>query len=261
MAILPLRLGRFVSWMMRHRDGVAWSVMLFPLFFVSLMIIGKLLAPYTYRFFISENNVVELATLLVYLLACGIAASLALDLWRQNYPIYSMMYFILSAGLFVVSMEEISWGQHFIKNTSPSFFETYNRQGETNFHNIDAFPLHNAFILVGLYGAFSRMLLPSAFKRRHPSFVDLLTPRHYLFLFFFITFALYIYYQYLYYTHLLPLGLLWEEYFTPEHFIGGKDQEPIELLLGLGFLLFVAANKLQYRRAGPAPAFELRRAA
>jgi hypothetical protein len=59
---------------------------------------------------------------------------------------------------------------------------------------------------------------------------------------------------------LLPLGLQWSDLFTDESFIIGKDQEPIELLLGLGFLLFVLVNKFRYRRGGAAPRFALRRA-
>ena len=260
MATLPMHLGRFVSWIVRHRDAITWGIMLFPLLFIFLMIMGKLLVPSFYRTLIAENNVIELATLLAYLLASAVAVSLAIDLWRQHHTILSVMYCFLSAGLFVIAMEEISWGQHLIKNPSPDFFETHNRQGETNFHNIDAFPLHMAFIVVGLYGAFSRMVLPKSFKMQNPKLVDLLTPRYYLFLFFFATFSLYVYYEFLYYTQLRPAGLQWEEFFTAESFITGKDQEPIELLLGLAFLLFVVVNKFQYRRAGPAARFALRRA-
>ena len=49
--------------------------------------------------------------------------------------------------------------------------------------------------------------------------------------------------------HLTPLHLNWTEFyreFYAESFITGKDQEPIELLLALGFLLFVAINRYRY---------------
>jgi hypothetical protein len=131
MATLPLHLGRLVSWIIRQREGITWGIMLFLLLFITLMITGKLITPSFYRTLIAENNVVELATLLVYLLASAAAASLVVDLWRQSHPIYALMYSVLSAGLFVIAMEEISWGQHLIKNPSPEFFERYNRQGET----------------------------------------------------------------------------------------------------------------------------------
>lgn len=260
MATLPLHLGRFVSWTIRHREWITWGIMLFPLLFIFLMIMGKLLTPSFYRFLVAENNIVELATCGAYLLASGAAVSLGFDLWRQNRRILSVMYSVLSAGLFVIAMEEISWGQHLIKNSSPEFFQQYNRQGETNFHNLDAFPLHEAFIIVGLYGAFARVLLPARIKGQNTRLVELLTAPYYLFLYFFFTFALYVYYEYLFYTELQPLGLQWAEYFTTERLISGKDQEPIELLLGLAFLLFVVVNKFRYRRDGPAARLALRRA-
>jgi hypothetical protein len=71
---------------------------------------------------------------------------------------------------------------------------------------------------------------------------------------------LYAYYEYLYFTQLQPSGLQWEEFFAEETFIAGKDQESIELLLGLAFLLFVLVNKFRYRRGGPAVRLALRRA-
>ena len=49
-------------------------------------------------------------------------------------------------------------------------------------------------------------------------------------------------------------------FFTESMFIHAKDQEPIELLLGLAFLLFVVVNKFRYRRGGPATRLTLRRA-
>ena len=260
MTTLALHLGRFVSWVIRHREGITWGIMLFPLLFITLMVTGKLLTPAFYRTLIAENNVVELATCLAYLLASAAAVSLAVDLWRQNYPIFSLMYSVLSTGLFVIAMEEISWGQHLLKNPTPKFFQEYNRQGETNFHNIDAFPLHAAFIMVGLYGAFSRMILPERLKKQNMRLVELLTPPYYLFLYFFMTAGLYAYYEYLYLTQLQPSGLQWEEFFAEETFIAGKDQESIELLLGLAFLLFVLVNKFRYRRGGPGVRLALRRA-
>jgi hypothetical protein len=260
MATLPLHLGRPVSWIIRHRERIAWGIMLFPLLFIILMITAKLLTPSFYRTLIAENNVVELATCLAYLLASAAAMSLAVDLWRQGHPIFSLMYSVLTAGLFVIAMEEISWGQHLIKNPSPEFFQKYNRQGETNFHNINIFPLHAAFIIVGLYGAFSRMILPPSFKEQNGKLVELLTPPYYLFLYFFITATLYSYYEYIYFTQLQPLGLQWEEFSTEATFIAGKDQESIELLLALAFLLFVVVNKVRYRRGGPTARLTLRRA-
>jgi hypothetical protein len=54
--------------------------------------------------------------------------------------------------LFVIGMEEISWGQRIFQMETPSVLKTHNWKGEINFHNVDAFPLHNAYTVVGFYG-------------------------------------------------------------------------------------------------------------
>jgi hypothetical protein len=94
--------------------------------------------------------------------------------------------------LFVIGMEEISWRQRIFKIETPSVLETHNWKGEINFHNVDAFPLHNAYILVGFYGAFARLLTPGLVKRRQPMLVDLFTPPYTLLLYFFLPCALYV---------------------------------------------------------------------
>jgi hypothetical protein len=152
-----------------------------------------------------------------------------------------------SIGLFVIAMEEISWGQRIVGMDTPEFFATNNAKEEINFHNMYGFPLHTAYLIVGAYGAFARILVPSDLSRRYPTLVELFTPSLLTFLYFFIPFLLYAYYEYLYHRYMMPLQLEWSEIFRPEDFIDGKDQEPIELLLSLGFLLFVVINTYRYR--------------
>lgn len=232
------------------QDGhtFTWPLTLSPLAFVMGMVVAKLLTPALYRYAIREDNVVEYATCFAYLLACTFAVALALDLHRQREQVYALLYFLLSAGLFLIAMEEISWGQRIFNIETPGFFERYSQKKEINVHNMYGFPLHKAFVVVGFYGAFSRMLLTRNFKKHHPKLVELLTPPYRLFFFFFATFSLYVYYEYLYYWYLSPLGLRSSGFFTDESVVDGKDQEPIELLLSLGFLLFVAANWYRYAR-------------
>lgn len=242
---------RLTRLIVEHHRKVVWMVALFPLLFVMLMVIGKLFTPRLYRYAIAEDSVVEYATFLIYLLAALVAMTLAIDLRRQCERMYFVSYGLLAAGLFAVGMEEISWGQRIFNIETPSFLETRNTKGELNLHNVGGFPLHNAFIIVGFYGAFARRLVPGPVTRRHPKLVDLFTPPYRLFLYFFLPGTLYLHYQYLYYRYLLPLDLDWTEFyreFYAESFVTGKDQEPIELLLALGFLLFVVINRDRYYR-------------
>jgi len=246
LASLSDRLERLV---LEHRREVVWTVALFPVLFVVLMAIGKLLTPRLYQLLIAEDRVVEYATFLTFLLAAFVAIRLAIDFLGQHETLFFLSYSLLAAGLFLIAMEEISWGQRIFGIETPSLLESRNSKGELNFHNIDSFPLHNAFIVVGLYGAFARLLLPGRVKRNQPMLVDLFTPPYALFLYFFLPCALYIHYQYLYYRYLVPLDLEWKEFNSGMHanaFVTGKDQEPIELLLSLGFLLFVVVNRYRY---------------
>jgi len=240
---------RLTRFLLEHRGAVTWAVALFPLLFVLMTLIVKLFTPRLYRFLTAEESVVEFATFLAYLLAALVAANLAVDLRRQRQTLFFLSYSLLAAGLFVIAMEEISWGQRISDMNTPSVLQRYNWKNEINFHNLEGFPLHNAYIAVGLYGAFARLLTPAVVKRGQQMLVDLFTPPYTPFLYFFVPCALYVHYQYLYYRYLLPLDLEWAEYRA--HF--GKSitsgwQEPIELLLSLGFLLFVAVNRYRYYR-------------
>jgi hypothetical protein len=200
---------------------------------------------------IREDSLVEWATAIVYLLAAGFAVSLVLHFRRHQEWIYVLLYGVLAGGMFLIAMEEISWGQRQLGIATPPFLADRNYKDEFNFHNLSAFPLHKAFIAVGFYGAFSRLIATPLLSKRFPKFVDLLTPPYVLFLFFFIPFLYYAYIEFLYYTEVLPRGLQWSDYWTEEHLIHAKDQEPIELLLALGFLVFTVLNWVRYRVGAP----------
>jgi len=45
-------------------------------------------------------------------------------------------YLIIALFFFVLTMEEISWGQAYLGWKTPDAFAEFNRQGETNLHNI-----------------------------------------------------------------------------------------------------------------------------
>jgi hypothetical protein len=172
-------------------------------------------------------------------------------LWRNKEKTYALLYGILAIGMFVVAMEEISWGQRQLGLETPDIIKDINSKEEFNLHNMSGFPLHESYIVVGFYGAFSRLIATMLLGNRYPKFINLLTPSYALCLYFFIPFAYYTYNEILYYTILLPQGLQWSDYWTDEHFIIGKDQEPLELLLSFGFLLFTMFNWIRYRVGAP----------
>jgi hypothetical protein len=229
-----------------------WAVVLFPVVFVTGMGIGKLM-PRLYRFAVREDSLVEWATAIAYVVAAIFAGALARHLWRRRDRLYAALYGLLTLGFFLIAMEEISWGQRIFDFSTPGSFGAINAQGEMNFHNWSSFPLHEAYIVVGLYGAFARIIAMPILGRRYRKLVELLTAPYSLFLYFAIPLAYYAHSEYLYYTELVPAGLQWREYWAQhQHFVNYQDQEPIELLLSIGFLLFVAMNWSRYSPAAAA---------
>ena len=120
-----------------------------------------------------EDNVVEMLTFVALAAACALAVRLTRDLRRQGQPRWIWVFFALFAlGLFVVAMEEISWGQWLFFWKTPEGWKELNRQGETNLHN-----------LPGLFGRSEWMRLTFAaggligvFVARRPKLKRLATP-------------------------------------------------------------------------------------
>ena len=224
----------------------------FPISFIALLIYMKVEYTEQYGyFFMKEDGIVEYLTSIVYFIAFCFALPIAIRFVKMNYLLYAIMYFLLASGLFLISMEEISWGQRIVGIETPEVLEKHNYQGEMNLHNLlSRYPLHFLYIFVGFYGALSRILAPKRLIERYPILVDLMTPNYFLVLYFCPAFALYMYFDYAsnwaidLFGPQMGLGP-WKE----GYFVSAKDQEPIELLLGLGFLLFVVINR--YRQVYP----------
>lgn len=220
-----------------------WAVALFPVLFIAIALTAKILTPSLYSYMIREDRPVEWLTGLAFLGAGGFAFLLALRLHRDRHMMLAVLYAGLGAGMLFAMLEEISWGQRILNMEASEFFKEQSTKEEINVHNLKSFPLHFAFIVVGLYGAFSRLLVPGSIKRRYPFEVDLLTPRYAIAPFFLVTFAIYTYFEYVYFTVLVPLGItIRRDYTWEQHFITGKEQEPVELLLATGFLIFIVNN-------------------
>ena len=69
------------------------------------------------------------------------ATVLAIVLAVRCYGQFGRMFSVWFAGFalmcFGFAGEEVSWGQHWLGWSSPEYFAEYNRQGETNFHNLN----------------------------------------------------------------------------------------------------------------------------
>ena len=153
---------------------------------------------------------------------------------RKKLTLHSILYAVLASGLLLVSGEEISWGQRIFNMATPAFFEQHNWQHEISLHNLDVIQLsllNKIYILIGAYGAFAWLFLrpfAARLKKESCHVVNFIVPDWYMSSYFFFVFLVY-----------TLLNFIKQ---SPGGFLVWKDQEPTELLLSMGFLLFVVKN-------------------
>ena len=209
---------------------------LFPLVAAAFIFASKAADPGRYNWLIREDGPVEWLTVLVYVVAALLAGITAIRLWRDE-RFFSVAYLLFAGGLLLIAGEEASWGQRVFDFETPAALLDVNQKQEFNLHNTRHFPLHFAFIAVGLYGAFGRLLATFLLGDRVPRAVELLTAPVALTLYFLLPAMLYVYFELVPVFYDIPpnmsLGKLMSSWF-----VSGKEQEPFELILGFGFLAF-----------------------
>lgn len=218
-------------------------IFLVPLIFILALICLKLEAKHLYKVLVREDGLFETLTALAYAVGCVIAFSMAKGFFRRGQLLWGLAYSILSIGFLFICLEEISWGQRIFHLSTPQYFEEHNYQREINVHNFAGRSLlHGAYILVGGYGAFGGLLLQKLLPNRFKAFSNLFIPYWFLVTYFLPVFCLYLYYDY-FSTFLVSLfgpQMGWDQF--DNSFIIGRDQEAAELILSLGFLVFVGIN-------------------
>lgn len=85
----------------------------------------------------SESGLIENTTVLLLLPATVLAITLALRCRERLGPMFCAWFAAYALMCFGFAGEEASWGQHWLGWASPEYFAQYNRQGETNFHNLN----------------------------------------------------------------------------------------------------------------------------
>jgi hypothetical protein len=208
---------------------------LLPLAILSVCVAFKLaLAPQhvAYASLVGEDGPVEYATTAAYFGAGWVAVLVARGLLRREERWLALLWGGLALALVLVSLEEISWGQRLFGVQTPELLAS-NVQHEMNLHNLPWAQrgLHAAYVAVGLFGALAWALVPARSPARLREIASWLLPGAALVSFF------------------LPVALYYLVYdYTPQRWIGPGslrfgfvstfDQEPVELLLSLGFLMF-----------------------
>ena len=206
-----------------------------PCLFVFFCVLLKITADDFYRTMIQEDGLVESLQAVFFLCASVFASAAAVRFSGKKRFIHSVLFYLLSLGLFFIAMEEISWGQRILRFNLPGFFQKHNVQGELTIHNLEAIQYHfliPIYILVGFYGSFAWLVLRRFDSARREA-LGWFVPEWFLVPCFLPLFVIYSYFM-------IGVYAYWHriDAFSIGGFVLWRDQEPAEFLMALGFLLF-----------------------
>lgn len=215
------------AWKISH--FAMWFLAVIPFVVAGMGMLSALSGKEAYKWFTAEDGFAESLQVIFYFLAFVIALFIA---WRQSRAgeqLLAVLYVGLALGFFFMIGEEISWGQRIFGWGTPETLAELNKQGETTFHNIHAVEVVFKWLqlVVGAYG----FVLPLAVLRwpPHPYFkklTDAVVPHYTLMLYF------------------LPM-FVWRLFRNmievPDdfYFVVAEFNEVVELILAIGFALFV----------------------
>jgi len=216
-----------------------------PLIFIACLAAILRNRPDIYGSLVKEDGVIEYATCCAYLVAAFAAFLASRRSISAGVTSYGLTLLAFAGLLFVVAMEEISWGQRLFGFGTPQLIAEHNVQGEMSLHNLGGFQqtlLHPAYMLVGFAASVGSLLIPGYIKDRLPRHWRSLVPPPRLFFYFFPTFAFYFVNELIHpYTRNAVLDGLRAMFRTVETGSAGDGswvhQEPVEFILSAGFLL------------------------
>lgn len=206
----------------------------FPFFFLGYMFFIFEKDNRFYWKLIEEDGWIENAQAGFFLLSALIGFySLKRLKFETNLLIYLLLFGLNSLLLFCF-FEEISWGQRIFGFETNEYFQKHNFQNETNLHNLAYLKKVQfwGFSFLGFWGSIMSFIAEVFFIKRLPKLRTLIVSKK-LFFYFFPTFFFYAIFINIYPS---KMGVGDYSYFN------WKWQEPYELLLTLGFLLYTLEN-------------------
>jgi hypothetical protein len=218
----------------RHGSWNRRIVFAAPLAALAVQIALKLWAPLVYAGLNVEGGVVE--SLQVVAFAAALAARAACHLRRGGRPGQALVLAVVAGGLAFVVGEEVSWGQRLLGLKAPEFFQWYNVQREVTFHNLIGMSYLSAlgYGLVNLWGSVAWLLVP--WLRGRARWVTQYVPGRHLSLYFLVAGVTYAWFPLFEHVGHRVLGIA---FLHRGVFFDWFDQEPAELLLAVGILLFM----------------------
>lgn len=205
-------------------------ILVLPIIIAAMGVISALLGKEAYKWFTGEDAFAETMQVVFYCSALVMGLFLVLRHYRARERIIALLYLGVCLGFIFLIGEEISWGQRFFHWVTPSTMIEINKQEETTLHNI--YGVEYAFkwlqMLVGAYGT----ILPLAiaywrFGDKWRKVIDATVPHFTLVPYF------------------LPM-FVWRLFrntteVPPQfRFVVAEYNEVIELILAIGFALFMA---------------------
>jgi hypothetical protein len=132
-----------------------------PVLFLLSLVFFYFFSPAFYKKLIIEDGPLEYATAVIYFIAFIWGLGLARRLKRKGDTGWAVFYLVVSLAFLLITLEEISWGQRIFRVDTPEFVRERNLQGEIGVHNLSSFRLllHPAYILIGFVGAFGSVFL------------------------------------------------------------------------------------------------------
>lgn len=213
---------------------MTFMVFLLPFGLLVLALGVKLGLPAWYVAWVQEDSVLEYLQALIFLASSLLSIVACLRFFRQRERGLGVLFVLLGVGLAFVAAEEVSWGQRLLDIANPEYFKNNNMQKEITLHNLKLVQplLVDIYILVSAYGAFAWMVVgvivhsgvvgPTGRQR----LLALAAP-WFISSYFLCSAAVFV-----------LLGYVAQP--VAGGFMIWRDQEPAELLLALGFLLFTA---------------------
>jgi hypothetical protein len=184
-----------------------------------------------YGFLIQEDGIVEWMQFVFFVLSSLLFFVAFLTKIKTN-KLFGIIYLLLSLGFLFISAEEISWGQRVFNVETPEYLEGRNYQNELNFHNIGDIHvlLHFVYIIIGVLGA-GLWLLPNKIINKIKLLKEFVPDWSLTFYF-------------------LPTAFVYTLIWILDRqrkigFVHWKDQEPVELILALGFFIYAIFQQRQ----------------
>lgn len=208
-----------------------------PLWVALSGVLAAALGDKVYRWFTGEDRFAENLQVLLWLITFGMGLRVMSRLWQAGRHGIAFLYLCLNVGIFFIIGEEVSWGQRIFGWSTPVALKAINRQHETNIHNLEGMvsTFRWLYLLIGAYGTILPLLfwrLPQ--RRRYREAISTLVPHYALSPYFFAMFAWRIYLNF----WKLPAA---------NYFVVWKYSEVVELILAIGFFLFMS---FQLRKNG-----------